>query len=64
MVFKTCYRYFKYQVMSFNLTNILATFQDYINKILVEKVDVFIIVYLDNIVIYTKNKRKGHIQAV
>ncbi len=39
-------------------------FQGYINKILAEKLDVFIIVYLDNIFIYTENKGKKHIKAV
>lgn len=32
--------------------------------ILVEKLDVFIIVYLDNILIYTENKREDYIKAV
>ena len=42
--------------MLFGLSNAPASFQSYINKILDEKVDVFVIVYLDNILIYTKNK--------
>ena len=47
--------------MPFGLTNALAIFQGYINKILVEKFNVFVIVYLDDILIYTKNKDKEHI---
>ena len=54
-VFKTRYGHFKYQVMFFGLSNALASFQGYINKILVEKLDVFIIMYLDNILIYIAN---------
>lgn len=50
--------------MLFRLIKTLATFQKYINKILVEKLDVFVIVYLDNIVIYTKNKENGYIKAI
>ena len=50
--------------MLFRLTNALATFQGYINKILAEKLNVFVIVYLDNIFIYTKNKDKEHVEAV
>ena len=38
--------------MLFELSNALASFQGYINKILVEKLNIFVIVYLDNILIY------------
>ena len=50
--------------MPFGLTNTSAIFQDYINKILAEKLDVFVIVYLDNILIYTESKGKEYVQAV
>ena len=54
--FRTRYGHFKYQVMSFGLSNASASFQGYINKILAKKLDVFVIVYLDNILIYTKDE--------
>ena len=41
--------------MSFGLSNAPASFQGYVNKILAEKLDVFVIVYLNDILIYTKN---------
>ena len=50
--------------MPLGLTNALASFQEYINKILVEKFDIFIIVYLDDILIYTKDDGDGYITAV
>ena len=50
--------------MLFGLTNASASFQGYINKILAEKLDIFIIVYLDDILIYTDDDRDGHITAV
>ncbi len=62
--FKTRYGYFKYQVMPFGLTNAPATFQGYINKILAKKLDVFVIVYLDDIPIYTESEGEEHVQAV
>ena len=49
--FKTRYGYFKYQVMLFGLTNAPASFQGYINKIFAEKLDIFVIVYHDDILI-------------
>ncbi len=62
--FRTRYGHFEYQVILFGLTNAPATFQDYINKILAEKLNVFVIVYLDDILIYTKNEGEEHVQAV
>ena len=53
--FRTQYGYFEYQIMLFGLSNALATFQGYVNKILYEKLDIFIIVYLDNILIYIED---------
>ena len=38
--------------MPFGFSNAPASFQGYINKILAKKLNVFIIVYLDNILIY------------
>ncbi len=51
-------------MMPFRLTNAPITFQDYINKILEEKLDMFVIVYLNDIFIYTKSREKEHIKAV
>ena len=50
--------------MPFRLSNAPASFQGYINKILAEKLDIFIIMYLDDIFIYTKNQGQGHMEAV
>ena len=47
--FRIRYGYFEYQVMPFGLYKAPATFQQYINKILAEKIDIFVIVYLDDI---------------
>ena len=50
--------------MFFGLSNVPASFQDYINKILAEKLDFFIIVYLDDILIYTNDVAQAHVDAV
>ena len=50
--------------MPFGLSNVSATFQEYVNKILAEKLDIFVIVYLDEILIYTEDPDKPHVEAV
>jgi hypothetical protein len=52
--------------MPFGLANAPATFQVYINKALVSLVDICYIIYLDNILIYSKDEREHerHIRAV
>ncbi len=50
--------------MPFGLTNIPAMFQGYINKILAKKLNVFVIVYLDDILIYTESKVIEHVEAI
>ena len=53
--FRTLYRHFKYQIVPFGLSNAPASFQACINMILAEKLDIFGIVYLDDIFIYTED---------
>ncbi len=50
--------------MLFGLSNTWASFQDYSNKIFAEKLDIFVVIYLDNILIYIKDSRHPHIEAL
>ena len=50
--------------MLFGFSNTPATFQEYINKILAKKLDVFIIVYLDDILIYTKDPSQPYVEVI
>ena len=50
--------------MPFGLMNASASFQGYINKILIEKLNIFVIVYLENILIYTKDDGDDHVAVV
>ena len=50
--------------MPFRLSNALASFQGYINKILAKKLDVFVIVYLDDILIYIEDAGQAHVNIV
>ena len=52
IVFKIKFRYFEYLVMPFRLTNILATFQRYINSVISFYLHDFTIAYLDDILIF------------
>ena len=50
--------------MPFKLTNTLISLQGYINKILAEKLEVFVIMNLNDILIYIKSESKEHVEAV
>lgn len=50
--------------MFFGLSNISTSFQGYINKILTEKLDIFVIIYLDDILIYAEDPGKDHMVVV
>ncbi len=49
--------------MSFELANAFATFQAYINKTLNGLVDVFCVIYLDDILVFSKN-RESHVNHI
>lgn len=64
MAFQIQYGHFKYQVVLLDLFNTSASLQGFINKILIKNSNVFIIVYLENILIYTKDPDRPHVKLV
>ena len=50
--------------MFLRLSNILASFLSYINKILAKELGIFVIKYLNDIFIYIKNFSKDHVEAI
>ena len=50
--------------MLFGLSNAPASFHGYINKIVAERCDIFVIVYLDDILIYLEDQDQGHVEAM
>jgi hypothetical protein len=61
--FRTRYGLFEYLVMPFGLTNAPASFQQLMNEVLREYLDNSVIVYLDDILIFS-NTREEHVNHV
>ena len=58
--FKTCYGSFEWSVIPFSLTNAPAAFQRFMNNIFSDLLDVCVVIYLDDILIYLNNMSKHH----
>ncbi len=65
-MFRTYYRVYKYKVLQEGLTNGPVTYQQYINNTLFNYLDNFCTIYLDNILIYSKDvlEYKLYVQKV
>lgn len=61
--FRTRYGLYQYKVMPFGISNAPATFQRMINNTLREYLDVFVVAYLDDILVFSKTKTE-HIEHV
>ena len=64
--FTTRYGLYEYTVMSFVLTNVPAYFTNMMNKLFMKFLDKFIVVFIDDILVYSKNEKeqKEHLRLV
>jgi hypothetical protein len=56
MAFSTQYGLYEYLIMSFGLTNYPSHFMYLMNLVFMPELDKFVIVFIDDISIYTKNE--------
>nr|GFC84111.1 putative reverse transcriptase domain-containing protein [Tanacetum cinerariifolium] len=64
--FKTCYGHYEFQDMPFGLTNAPAVFMDLMNRVCKPYLDKFVIVFIDDILIYSEDEKvhEEHLKAI
>ena len=64
--FRTCYGHYEFVVIPFGLTNAPAMFMCLMKNILSNYLDKFVVVFIDDILIYSKNgqEREEHLRIV
>nr|GEU73548.1 hypothetical protein [Tanacetum cinerariifolium] len=65
IVFRTRYGHYEFQVMLFGLTNAKVGFMDLMNRVCKSYLDRFVIVFINDILIYSKSRKEheGHLRS-
>jgi len=60
------YENYEYMVIAFRLTNVPAAFADLMNRVFKPYLDQFVVVFIDDILVYSKTQEKhaSHLREV
>ena len=64
--FMTRYGQYEFTVMPFGLTNAPAYFMNLMNKVFMEELDKFVVIFIDNILIYSRSveEHEQHLRVI
>jgi len=62
--FRTRYGHYEFQVVSFEIINTPVVFMDLINMVFSQYLDQFVVIFIDDILVYSKNEFAEHLRIM